>query len=485
MDWLDVKEFLKDTFKYIIFIIAVLVIAIYVVGLQQVVGPSMSNTLNNGDIVILDKLSYRFTDIKRGDIVALYYADTKYLIKRVIGLPGDTIEFQDNKLYINNAYYDESYFCNKEILSFLLANTSCPFDLVYSYYFVSKTVFNKKLIAELKFRNPNLIEVLGFFGRCPHVYDLNYGIEKIIKSTLSNMPIDYLYYKCSNDIFYFDNYYIQSYLADVNMNPNINISNIELLLIENQKKDLSGKFLCNQYLLSELYHREPTNFYRIRPYVHDHFLSDFRVKEMDLQFSNIVSALQQGYFIPDILNYTWCYNCHAADYNKFLFLKALIKSDGIRNGFLCNECLEVANNLKEKLEFNLTIMLVEESVKQFFKWNINNIGAPYDHYTHMILAKAKALLEELQNYNQCYNMVCQYLNKLNTEINYVSQFAPDFFSNIYALNNSVDVLILSMYDPNISMLTKYFKELSIQRFNGQVPRLPVASQKCLKSIHKV
>ena len=163
----------------------------------------------------------------------------------------------------------------------------------------------------------------------------------------------------------------------------------------------------------------------------------------------------------------------------FLFLKALIKTDSIRNGFLCNECLEVATNLKEKLEFNLTIMLVEEAVKQFFKWNINNVGAPYDHYTHMILAKAKALLEELQNYNQCYNMVCQYLNKLNTEINYVSQFAPDFFSNIYALNNSVDVLILSMYDPNISMLTKYFKELSIQRFNGQVPRLPVASQKCL------
>ncbi len=432
------------------------------------------NTLIHENSHVLSFLSYQDFGSEPGYLVSIEEGMAEVFTNLVLN-------FWNEK----NTYYDESYFCNKEILSFLLANTSCPFDLVYSYYFVSKTVFNKKLIAELRFRNPNLIEVLGFFGPYPHVYDLNYGIEKTIKSTLSNMPIDYLYYKCSNDIFYFDNYYIQSYLADVNMNPNINISNIELLLIENQKKDLSGKFLCNQYLLSELYHREPTNFYRIRPYVHDHFLSDFRVKEMDLQFSNIVSALQQGYFIPDILNYTWCYNCHAADYNKFLFLKALIKSDGIRNGFLCNECLEVADNLKEKLEFNLTIMLVEESVKQFFKWNINNIGAPYDHYTHMILAKAKALLEELQNYNQCYNMVCQYLNKLNTEINYVSQFAPDFFSNIYALNNSVDVLILSMYDPNISMLTKYFKELSIQRFNGQVPRLPVASQKCLKSIHKV
>lgn len=109
MDWLDIKEFLKDTFVYIIFIIAVLVIAIYVVGLQQVVGPSMSPTLENNDIVILDKISYRFIDIKREDIVALYYADTKYLIKRVIGLPGDNIEVIDNKLYINNSYYAEEY----------------------------------------------------------------------------------------------------------------------------------------------------------------------------------------------------------------------------------------------------------------------------------------------------------------------------------------------------------------------------------------
>lgn len=109
MDWLDIKEFIKDTFNYIIFIILVLVIAVYVVGLQQVVGPSMSPNLQNNDIVILDKISYKFIDIKRGDIVAVYYADTKYLIKRVIGLPGEYIEFQDNKLYIDNKYYEEDY----------------------------------------------------------------------------------------------------------------------------------------------------------------------------------------------------------------------------------------------------------------------------------------------------------------------------------------------------------------------------------------
>ena len=109
MDWLDIKEFLSDTIKYIIFIVVILVIAVYVVGLQQIVGPSMTPTLRYGDIVILDKLSYRFSEIKRDDIVALYYADTKFLVKRVVGLPGETVEFKDNKLYINGKYYEEKY----------------------------------------------------------------------------------------------------------------------------------------------------------------------------------------------------------------------------------------------------------------------------------------------------------------------------------------------------------------------------------------
>ena len=109
MDWLDIKEFLSDTIKYIIFIVVILVIAVYVVGLQQIVGPSMTPTLRNGDIVILDKLSYRFSEIKRDDIVALYYADTKFLVKRVVGLPGETVEFKDNKLYINGEEVEDPY----------------------------------------------------------------------------------------------------------------------------------------------------------------------------------------------------------------------------------------------------------------------------------------------------------------------------------------------------------------------------------------
>ena len=109
MDWLEIKEFIKDTLKYIILIIVVLVIALYVVSLQQVVGPSMSPTFESGDVLILDKITKRFSDVNRGDIVSVNYADTKYLIKRVVGMPGETIEFKNNTLYINNEPYKENY----------------------------------------------------------------------------------------------------------------------------------------------------------------------------------------------------------------------------------------------------------------------------------------------------------------------------------------------------------------------------------------
>lgn len=108
MDMRDVTEFLRDAFKYIIIVVVVLFIVIYIVTLQQVVGPSMSPTLNNGDVLLLDKVSYRFKNIERYDVVALNYADTKYLIKRIIGLPGETIEYKNNILYINGKAFQET-----------------------------------------------------------------------------------------------------------------------------------------------------------------------------------------------------------------------------------------------------------------------------------------------------------------------------------------------------------------------------------------
>ena len=58
--------------------------------------------------MILNKVTYKFSSITRFDIVVIKY-DGDLIIKRVIGLPGDKVEMQNNKLYINDKAYDETY----------------------------------------------------------------------------------------------------------------------------------------------------------------------------------------------------------------------------------------------------------------------------------------------------------------------------------------------------------------------------------------
>lgn len=109
MDWLSIREFMIDSVKFVATIIIFLVLFLYVVSVTQVVGSSMAGTLENQEVLILNKAKYHLFDVERGDIISFAYADTKYLIKRVIGMPGDTVKVIDNKLYINDQLYDEEY----------------------------------------------------------------------------------------------------------------------------------------------------------------------------------------------------------------------------------------------------------------------------------------------------------------------------------------------------------------------------------------
>ena len=114
MDLRSVVEFFKDISKYIVIAIVVVLIFIFVVGFQQVVGPSMSPTLKEGNIILVNKISYRFRKIKREEVVVVSVKH-KYMIKRVIGLPGETVEYKNNKLYINGKYYEEDFINTDEV----------------------------------------------------------------------------------------------------------------------------------------------------------------------------------------------------------------------------------------------------------------------------------------------------------------------------------------------------------------------------------
>ena len=100
---------IKEIIPYIVIIIVVVLIRSFIITPIRVDGMSMYSTLNDGDILFLEKYDKEF---KRYDIVVLKNGDDR-LIKRIIGLPGDKIEYKNNKLYINGKYTKEKFLTNK------------------------------------------------------------------------------------------------------------------------------------------------------------------------------------------------------------------------------------------------------------------------------------------------------------------------------------------------------------------------------------
>lgn len=103
------KNILKEVISYIFIILLVIIIRIFIFDPIRVDGPSMNNTLVDGQILILNKISYKKSDIKRYDIVVVKLDNGEKIIKRVIGLPNDEIEIKDNKIYANGEELDNSF----------------------------------------------------------------------------------------------------------------------------------------------------------------------------------------------------------------------------------------------------------------------------------------------------------------------------------------------------------------------------------------
>ena len=98
----------KEIIEYIVLIVVILLIRTYLFVPIMVSGNSMVPTLNNGDVMILNKFNYLVNDIKRFDIVVVDY-ENEYIIKRVIGLPGDYVEYKNDILYVNGKKIKEEY----------------------------------------------------------------------------------------------------------------------------------------------------------------------------------------------------------------------------------------------------------------------------------------------------------------------------------------------------------------------------------------
>lgn len=177
-DELEVFDLKKEVFNWITVLVSALLIALFltnfVIANSRVPSASMENTIMTKDRIIGFRLSYLFSDPKRGDIIIFRYPDDEeiYFVKRIIGIPGDTVDIIDGKVYLNGSSQalDEPY-----IKEPMLPEPAMHFEVPEDGYFCmgdnrnnssdarrwqNPFVYRDKIIAKVLFRYFPNIQVL-------------------------------------------------------------------------------------------------------------------------------------------------------------------------------------------------------------------------------------------------------------------------------------------------------------------------------------
>lgn len=126
-----------------------------------VIGPSMNPTLADGDIVIVNKLEYNISDIDRYDVVAysLIEEDGYFDIKRIIGLPGETVVIKEGYVYIDGKQLQNQPFHEKIITSGIASDTIILGD--GEYFVLGDNVNNSEDSRYTNVGNISEVEIIG------------------------------------------------------------------------------------------------------------------------------------------------------------------------------------------------------------------------------------------------------------------------------------------------------------------------------------
>ncbi len=113
-----ISTFVLDIFETLVIALSIfLVVYLFLLQPHQVNGKSMVPNFQNGDYLLTDKISYRFGKPERGDVVVFHAPPSANcppgtgcdFIKRVIAVPGETVEIKNNKFFVNSKQLDEDY----------------------------------------------------------------------------------------------------------------------------------------------------------------------------------------------------------------------------------------------------------------------------------------------------------------------------------------------------------------------------------------
>jgi len=138
-------NFLKSFFTFSWDIIKVAAIALVLAGLVRyflvqpffVEGASMEPNFEDGEYLLIDEISYYFKSPQRGEVIVFHYPldASKYYIKRVIGLPNETVDIKGNEVTITNGDYKEGFKLEQPFVK-NISNNDTHFELKNDEYFV-------------------------------------------------------------------------------------------------------------------------------------------------------------------------------------------------------------------------------------------------------------------------------------------------------------------------------------------------------------
>ena len=133
------NPFLRGAAEWIVLIafsvLLFFVLRAFIFRTAKVDGNSMVPTLEHGDMIILNRIVYYISTPKAGDIVAFPYAEnpSEHFIKRVIGVPGDTVDLIDGFFYVNGVRLDDEFSDEQTPAS---GNAQFPITVEENHYFV-------------------------------------------------------------------------------------------------------------------------------------------------------------------------------------------------------------------------------------------------------------------------------------------------------------------------------------------------------------
>lgn len=361
---------------------------------------------------------------------------------------------------------------NRDFVEMLISLSSNKSNIITEYFFGSKRIFLGKLRATLAKNNLGLSSYsnLSNLIHNENVVD-NGDFNYIFSQTNFNQLMDMCYNEDFLNLmstFRYNNIFIQKYIINEYLKNDHSLENFEMFTLTIPFKDKLD-ITDNDDLIDKLLEDHPENLYRIRPYINNESLT-----LLDRDFNAIVSNIYNGLNVSNIKEYTYCYNPRADIVDRRIFLEQLVLSNGITNGFLLNELLEIikkidTKELKNDTDKEYIYNLVVEGTKQFLNNNYLDSDKPYDAYTSKVLASAKYLLAkysvanpltisiDVQDAEYITKFVNDYADKRKNEIRYL---ILKFHRNGFLRNPNTFVLPELMEianDRNIVVYKKYFE----------------------------